>query len=162
MSGYTSMTRRMRRRCERRPCRIETRRAFVCTTLDWLRDHVRPGLAAVDKIVRTREINGATSQETASYLLSTPLPAARFGDVWAHWGIENGLHWMLDVTMNEDQSRNRKDHGPQNLALLRRWALNACKFEPSKASVKGKLKHTGWNDDFLARLLAAAGRCLMR
>jgi hypothetical protein len=72
--------------------------------------------------------------------------------------VENSLHWVLDVTMNEDQSRNRKGHGPQNLALLRRWALNACKIEGSKGSIKGKLKHAGWNDEFLARLLSKRGR----
>jgi hypothetical protein len=60
----------------------------------------------------------------------------------------------LDVTMNEDQSRTRKDHAPQNLALLRRWALNACRLEGSKGSIKGKLKQAGWNDGFLARLLS--------
>ena len=64
--------------------------------------------------------------------------------------------------MNEDQSRNRKDHGPQNLALLRRRALNACKLEGSKGSMRGKLKRAGWNDDFLARLLASAGKGQMR
>ena len=74
----------------------------------------------------------------------------------------HSLHWVLDVTMSEDQSRNRKDHGPQNLALLRRWALNACKLEGSKGSIKGKLKRAGWNDDFLARLLASAGKDQMR
>ena len=143
--------------------RIETRQAFLCTKIDWLRDHAWPGLAGVGKVTRSREINGVTSQETAYYLLSTPLPAARFGEVVrAHWGIENGLHWVLDVTMNEDQTRNRKDHGPQNIALLRRWALNACKIEGSRGSIKGKLKHAGWNDDFLARLLAAAGNGQMR
>ena len=61
----------------------------------------------------------------------------------AHWSIENGLHWVLDVMMNEDQSRSRKDNGPQNLALLRRWALNACKLEGSKGSMKGKLNGPG-------------------
>ena len=64
--------------------------------------------------------------------------------------------------MSEDQSRNRKDHGPQNLALLRRWALNACKLEGSKGSIKGKLKRAGWDDDFLAQLLASAGKDQMR
>jgi hypothetical protein len=54
--------------------------------------------------------------------------------------IENGLHWVLDVTMNEDRARNRKDRGPENLALLRRLALNLAKLDPSKGSIKGKLK----------------------
>jgi hypothetical protein len=64
--------------------------------------------------------------------------------------------------MNEDQSCNREDHGPQNLALLRRWALNACMLEGSKGSIKGKLKHAAWNDDFLARLLTSAAKVQMR
>jgi predicted transposase YbfD/YdcC len=68
----------------------------------------------------------------------------------AHWGIENGLHWVLDVNMNEDQSRARMDHAP---ALMRPWALNACKLEGSKGSIKGKLRPAGWDDAFLARLL---------
>ena len=50
----------------------------------------------------------------------------------AHWGLENGLQWGLDVTMNEDQMRNRKDNGPENLALLRRLALNLAALKPSK------------------------------
>ena len=80
-------------------------------------------------------------------MLSAPLPAARFGEVVrAHWGIENSLYWVLDVTMNEDQSRTRKENGPQNLALRRRWALNAIKLDGSKGSIKGKFKRAGWND----------------
>lgn len=64
-------------------------------------------------------------------------------------------HWVLDVTMNEDQARNRKDNGPENIALLRRLALNLAKLEGSKGSMKGKLKQAGWNDAFLTKLLAA-------
>ena len=135
--------------------RIETREAFVCTNIEWLQEqHQWPGLAAIGKVSRLREVNGAASSETAYYLLSSPLSPVRFGEVVrAHWSIENSLHWVLDVTMNEDHNRSRKDNGPQNLALLRRWALNACKLEGSKGSIKGKLKRAGWSDDFLARLL---------
>ena len=79
-----------------------------------------------------------------------------------HWGIENSLHWVLDVTMNEDQSRNRKDHSPENLALLRRLALNLAKLEPSKGSMKGKLKQAGWDNAFLAKLLAQFAHPQMR
>jgi hypothetical protein len=74
--------------------------------------------------------------------------------VRAHWGIENGLHGVLDVTMNEDQMRNRKDNGPENLALLRRFALNLATLEPSKDSMRGKLKRAGWDNQFLAQMLA--------
>lgn len=141
--------------------RIETREAFVCAKVDWLQErHDWPGLAAFGKIVRTREMKTATgaattSTETAYYLLSTELSPARFADVVrTHWGVENSLHWVLDVTMNEDQNRSRKGHAPQNLALLRRWAMNACKLEGSKGSIKGKLKRAGWDDLFLTRLLS--------
>jgi predicted transposase YbfD/YdcC len=144
--------------------RIETRRAFVCTGIGWLQEqHQWPGLKAIGKVERSRESNGNISQETTYFLLSAPLPAERFAAVVrAHWGIENSLHWVLDVTMNEDQSRSRKDHGPQNLAMLRRWALNTLKLEGSKGSIKGKLKRAGWNDDFLARLLTIPPHCQMR
>ena len=74
----------------------------------------------------------------------------------------HGLHWALDVTMNEDQARNRKDHGPQNIALLRRLALNLAKLEASKGSMKGKLKRAGSDDGFLRTLLAQFARGHMR
>ncbi len=144
--------------------RIETRTSLVCTDITWLQEqHAWPGLAAIGRVVRIREIGGKTSSETAYYLLSTPFPAERFGEVArAHWGVENGLHWVLDVTMNEDQARNRKDHGPQNIALLRRLALNLAKLEGSKGSMKGKLKRAGWDDTFLVSLLAQFGAAQMR
>jgi predicted transposase YbfD/YdcC len=65
------------------------------------------------------------------------------------WGIENSLHWSLDVVMNEDQCRNRKDNGPYNLAILRHMALNLIKKEETKGSNRVKFKRAGWNDDFL-------------
>ena len=140
--------------------RIETRDAYVHADIGWLQQrHNWPGLAAIGKLVRTRETKsaagkGEVSQETAYYLLSTALSPERFGEVVrAHWGIENSLHWVLDVTLNEDANRSRKDNGPENLALLRRWTINACKLEGSKGSIKGKLKRAGWEDSFLARLL---------
>ena len=136
--------------------RIETRTATVSYDIAWLRErHAWPGLAAIGKIRRNREIGAKITSETAYYLLSTPLSADRFCQVArSHWGIENSLHWVLDVTMNEDQSRNRKDSGPENIALLRRLALNLARIETSKGSMKGKLKRAGWDDAFLARLIA--------
>jgi predicted transposase YbfD/YdcC len=144
--------------------RIETRTSLVCADIGWLQElHAWPGLAAVGQVVRVREIGTKVSTETAYYLLSTALSAERFGEVArAHWGVENGLHWVLDVTMNEDQARNRKDNGPENIALLRRLALNLAKLEGSKGSMKGKLKRAGWNDAFLTRLLAAFSTAQMR
>lgn len=144
--------------------RIETRTSLVSSDIEWLQEqHAWPGLMAIGKVVRTREIGTQTSTETAYYLLSTALSAARFGEVArAHWGVENGLHWVLDVTMNEDQARNHKDHGPQNIALLRRLALNLAKLEGSRASLKSKLFRAALSEAFLTRLLSQFGKTQMR
>ena len=110
----------------------------------------------------TREIAGKSTTERSYYLLSTPLSAEMFAAVTrAHWGVENGLHWVLDVTMNEDQARHCKDHGPEN-ALLRRLALNLAKLEGSKGSMKGTLKRAGWDNAFLTSLLAQFRNSHMR
>ena len=144
--------------------RIETRVSAVSTDIAWLQErHQWPGLAAIGKVTRIREAAGKTTTETAYYLLSAPLAANRFHEVVRHhWGIENSLHWILDVTMNEDQSRNRKDHSPENLALLRRLALNLAKLEPSRGSIKAKLKPAGWDNAFLAKLLTLFAHPQMR
>jgi len=144
--------------------RIETRTSLVSTDIAWLQErHAWPGLGAIGRVLRTRETSAKVSTETAYYLLSSPLSAERFGAVArAHWGVENSLHWVLDVTMNEDQARNRKDHGPQNIALLRRLALNLAKLEGSKESMKGKRMRAALNDTFLTRLLAQFGKIQMR
>jgi predicted transposase YbfD/YdcC len=136
--------------------RIETRVATVSTAIGWLQEHHQwPGLKAIGKIVRTRETGSKITTETAYYLLSTEMTAERFGDVArAHWAVENSLHWMLDVTMNEDQTRNRLDNGPNNLAVLRHMALNILNSQKSKISTRRKIKRAGWNNAFLADLIA--------
>lgn len=136
--------------------RIETRRAEVLSDIDFLRrGHDWPGLAAIGKITATREIDAKATTATRYYLLSAPLSAARFAQVVrTHWTIENNLHWVLDVVLDEDQARNRKDNGPENLALLRRLALNLLRANKDKGSVRTKIKRAGWNDAFLLRLLA--------
>ncbi|MES6438305.1 ISAs1 family transposase, partial [Cutibacterium acnes] len=70
-----------------------------------------------------------------------------------HWGIENQLHWVLDVDLGEDAARSRKDNAPQNLALMRKLALNILRQHPDKGSIKGKIKRAGWDDAFLLSLL---------
>ena len=140
--------------------RIERRMASLSGDIAWLQEsHAWPGLQAIGKVEAAREINGRTSTQTRYSLLSQVFDPDRFNAIVRHhWGIENSLHWVLDVTMDEDRARNRKDHGPENLALLRRLALNLTKLEPSKGSMRGKLKHAGWDTTFLAGLLASATR----
>ena len=137
--------------------RIETRVATVTTDIGWLQhDHKWPGLQCIGKVTRTRETRKGTTIETAYYLLSKPMSAERFNAVVrSHWGIENRLHWRLDVIMNEDQDRNRMDNSPYNLAILRHMAMNVFQKEGSKGSLRGKFKRAGWDDAFLRRLLAA-------
>ena len=136
--------------------RIETRTATVATKIDWLQEeHHWPGLTAIGKVVRTREIAGTTSTETAYYLQSMALSGDRLNEVVrSHWGVENRLHWRLDVVMNEDQDRTRLDNGPHNLAVLRHMALNVMQKDTSKGSLRGKFMRAGWDERFLARLLA--------
>jgi predicted transposase YbfD/YdcC len=74
--------------------------------------------------------------------------------VRSHWDIESRLHWRLDVVMNEDQARNRADNGPHNLAVLRHMALDVMQKDGTKGSLRGKFKRAGWNDAYLASLLA--------
>ena len=136
--------------------RIETRTATVSTDIDWLQDdHHWPGLAAIGKVVRVRETAAKTTTETAYYLLSTALSAERFNAVVrSHWGVENRLHWRLDVVMNEDQDRNRLGNGPENLAVLRHMAMNVMQNDATKGSLRGKFKRAGWDDAYLSRILA--------
>ena len=95
--------------------------------------------------------------ETAYYLLSAPLSAERLGQVArSHWGVENRLHWVLNVVMNEDQVRSRRDNSPYNLAILRHMALNLMHKDRSKVSLRGKFNLAAWRDDFLVKLLAQA------
>jgi predicted transposase YbfD/YdcC len=71
-----------------------------------------------------------------------------------HWTIENQLHWVLDVVMAEDGARTRKGHGPHNLALLRKLALNMLRAHPDPASLRRKIKRAGWDSTFLLSLIA--------
>jgi predicted transposase YbfD/YdcC len=135
--------------------RIETRTATVSTDIAWLiEEHRWPGLAAVGKVERTRQVEGRTTFETAYYLLSAPLTPKRLNEVArSHWGVENRLHWRLDVVMNDDQDRSRLGNGPHNLAVLRHMAINVMQKDNERGSSRGKIKRAGWDEAYLARLL---------
>ena len=129
---------------------------MVSTHVDWIQaQHQWPGLQAVAKVIRIRETADKTSSETAYYLLSQSHSAESFNFVVrAHWGVENQLHWCLDVVMDEDSARNRMDNGPHNLAVLRHMALNVMRKDSRKSSLRSKFKIAAWNDNYLLSLLS--------
>jgi predicted transposase YbfD/YdcC len=131
--------------------RTEVRAALVVPT----QDIDFPGLTAVARVETWRKIHGQGEPAIVRYfLLSKPFPAERMLTIArTHWGIENQLHWVLDVDLAEDAARNRKDNAPQNLALIRKLALNLLRQHPDKGSIKGKIKRAGWDDTFLFSLL---------
>lgn len=141
------------------PCshgRHEHRHAVVVRDPTLASDHAFPGICAVARIKTIRKANGAKREIKERYfLLSRTLSAKRLlKAVREHWGIENSLHWVLDVAFNEDRARNRKDHGPENLAIVRKLALNLLQCHHDKASIRRKIKRAGWDDSFLLSLLA--------
>lgn len=138
--------------------RVETRLAHICTDIDWLKKrHEWPDLTAIATVTATREVDGEQTTATRHYIASfAPSPEELLRIARSHWAIENSLHWVLDVAMNEDSARNRTDHGPENLATLRRMALNLARAENSKGSMRGKLKRAAWNVDFTLDLIRAA------
>jgi predicted transposase YbfD/YdcC len=120
--------------------------------------HAYPhGLCAIGKVTATRETGGKQTTQTRYFLLSTTLKPERFLEVTrSHWVIEISLHWVLNVTLNEDQARNRTGNGAENFALLRRMALNLARTESTKGSMRGKIKKAGWSDDFMLDMIRAA------
>ena len=112
------------------------------------------GLKAVVMVYRQRWVGGAHSEEWHYFISSAAASAGEFAaSIRGHWGIENGLHWVLDVVFREDQSQARAGHAAENLAMLRRVAVSLLKQDKSKGSLKGKRKRAGWDTDFLTHLL---------
>jgi predicted transposase YbfD/YdcC len=134
--------------------RHEVRRALVTTLRQSPGKNNLVGLRAVARLEAWRTDRGATSHEVRTYALSGPTtPGEVLGAVRRHWSIENKLHWQLDVLMAEDQTRNRKDNGPANLASLRRLALNVLRADPRKIPLSHKRLKARWNDQELLRLM---------
>jgi predicted transposase YbfD/YdcC len=140
--------------------RIESRHCWVISgedNLQFLRDFGQwKQLRSMVKITSERQLNGKTTSETRYYITSlvadanTLLEAAR-----SHWGVENSLHWVLDVAMGEDDSRIRKNNAPENMAVLRRIAVNLLKQEKTlKRGVKGKRLKAAMNPDYLLKVLS--------
>jgi predicted transposase YbfD/YdcC len=136
--------------------RIEKRRYWHSTDIDWFQDKpLWKGLKSIGMVESLRTVKGKTSRERRYYLSSLPLNAERFGKaVRRHWGVENPLHWSLDVIFREDDSRARTKNAAQNLASLRRIALNLVKKDRSQnCSQRAKRIVAALDSDFLKHLL---------
>jgi len=136
--------------------RIETRRYWTTADTDWLADKALwKNLSTIAMVQRERYVDGVTSLETSYYISSLTSNAAQIAQaVRGHWGIENSLHWVLDIAFREDESRIRKDHAPANFATIRHMALNLLRKETSlKRSIRGKRLKAGWDTDYLERIL---------
>ena len=136
--------------------REESRYYYVCPVPDDLPDRARwPGLKAIGMVISITIRDGEESNEVRYYILSKYLSARRFaGAVRGHWGIENRLHWQLDVTFQEDQCRIRKGHADANFSILRRAALAMLKNESTlKVGVKNKRLAAGWDEAYLEQVL---------
>ena len=143
--------------------RIETRRHFVSHDVDWLSTGRRfpgeprfPGLKAIAMAEAIIEIKatGAVTTARRYFISSMALDAAFFAKAArAHWGIENRLHWVLDVVFHDDLMRLRTENGPKNMATVKHMALNLVKSAPGKESLRAKRKAAGWDDAFLLAII---------
>jgi predicted transposase YbfD/YdcC len=136
--------------------RQETRRYYQSAALDWFADRAQwEGLQTVGLVEATREVGGKQTVERRYYLSSLPLGVETFAKaVRGHWAVENSLHWVLDVQMGEDDSRARTGFAAENLATLRRLALNLLRQEATKKrGIRGKQLNASWDHAYLLRLL---------
>ena len=136
--------------------RVEARCYWICGEVEWLSHHGKwEGLRSIGMVESTRTVGGKTSVERRFYITSLEPDVKQFARaVRGHWGIENTLHWSLDVSLNEDQSRVRTGHAAENLARLRHITLNLLLRETKlKRGIKGKQRNAAWDLSYLLALL---------
>jgi predicted transposase YbfD/YdcC len=143
--------------------RIEQRRMTVLRETDWLDGPRRfpgelrlPGAACLIRAETRVETADRCRTETRLFVSSRPLTAEAAAEaVREHWAIENRLHWVLDVTFADDQSRLRRGHGARNMATVRHFALNLVREARDKRSIKSRRKIAGWDPDYLDAILTS-------
>ena len=137
--------------------RVEVRRCYASEDCEWLRRKVDwKGLRSIAMVESERSVGKEkASQERRYYISSLAADAKELNRaIRSHWAIENSLHWVLDIAFGEDDSRIRKDHGPENMATLRHIALNLLKQDKSiKVGIKSKRKNAGWDERYLLKVL---------
>lgn len=136
--------------------RVEIRRHWTISDIDWLdqKQHWK-GLKTIGMVESERHVDEKVSVERRFFIASINKDAELLAKaVREHWGIENKVHWVLDIAFQEDDSRIRKDHAPENLAVIRHIALNLLRSEKShKVGIKAKRKIAGWDDSYLLKVL---------
>lgn len=146
--------------------RVEERRVAVLREVDWLTTDRRfpgelrlPDVAAIVRVETVVHLADRSRTDTRYFISSAALAAERAADaVRGHWGIENRLHWVLDVLFRDDQSRLRTGHGATNMAVVRHFALNLVRAATDKKSLKTRRKLAGWDDNYLAAIIQASTR----
>jgi len=146
--------------------RLEIRTHKVSRSVDWMgSDRAFPGakrfpkLAVIGMIETRIEKRDKVSLERRYYISSRPLSAEAFADaVRSHWGIENRVHWVLDVIFKEDLSRLRIGHGAHNMAVVRHFALNLVRQANDKRAIKRRRKVASWNPEYLSNMLQITPR----
>ncbi|HEY5107368.1 MAG TPA: ISAs1 family transposase [Caulobacteraceae bacterium] len=143
--------------------RIEERRIFVSRDIDWLNgqrrfpgEHRFPQVAAVARVETRTQLSNYCRRQTRYFIASRLMSAKELGHaVREHWRIENSLHWVLDVTFNEDASRLRKGHGAKNMAVVRHFALNLVRHVNDRRSIKLRRKRADRNPAYRLEILQA-------
>lgn len=145
--------------------RIETRKCFVESNVSWLKQ-AHPKWHSIGSVIRIDSVReftdgGKIKHKTETFTryfvssLTNPTPEAVLHAIRSHWMIENGLHWVLDMSFNEDYCRIRKGNAPFVVAIIRHFALNLLqKNQPKRQSIKGYRKICAWNDNELTKLIA--------
>ncbi|BBC25203.1 transposase, ISAs1 family [Pseudanabaena sp. ABRG5-3] len=136
--------------------RLEIRRCWTLSNLDYLTQlPLWSRLQTIALVQSERRINEKVSTENRYYISSLPSNATVIAEaVRTHWSIENSLHWVLDVSFHEDASRIRKDHSPENMAMLRHFALNLLsRDKSSRFSMRAKRNKAAWDLPYLIHLL---------
>lgn len=135
--------------------RIEKRKYFLTTDVEWIEERDEwAGLNAIGMVRSTRIVDGTESNENR-YFITSITDVKQFAEaVRMHWGIENNLHWCLDVNFDEDKCRIRKDNSGENLAVIRHISLNLYKgFDKVKMSMKAKRFRCSFDDEFLCNII---------
>ena len=135
--------------------RVETRQYYLLSDISWLPNRNDwKDLSSIGMVRSKREIDGKTSIDSRFYITSLKEVKTFASSVRGHWGVENNLHWSLDVTFREDENRTRKGNAAANLAIIRQMALNLLKQEKSlKVGIKAKRNKAGWDNSYLLKVL---------